>query len=215
MSTAHTHKHHGHSHNHGRDHHGNPKDFANYLKRLESPERDAWQQPQRVIKALKLGRGDTVAEVGAGPGYISLRLAKAVGPKGRVFAVEVEPKMLAVLGERLVAAKTINLTPVLGLLERPLLPHRSLDHVLLVNTFHHFHDGVAYLKELARCLRPQGRISVVDFHDREMPMGPPPEEKISRDACVTLAKRAGLTLVAEQTFLEYQYFLTFAATARA
>ena len=194
--------HHGH-----RDRHGNPEDLAAYLARLESPERDQWQQPDRVVRALGLRRGQTACELGAGPGYFAFRLARAVGPRGHVFAVDAEPRMLEVLAARVRERKAPNITPVLGLDEDPLLPPRSCDLILVVNTYHHFPDGPAFLRRLARSLRRGGRIANVDFHRRETPVGPPVEQRVAREDFLRDARRAGLRPMAEPDFLPYQYFV--------
>jgi len=200
-----------HEHAHGRDHHGNPKDLEAYLARLEGPERTTWQQPDAVVRALAIRRGQTIAEIGAGPGYFTLRLAKAVGKNGRVLASEVEPKMIAVLRDRLVSKKVTNVTPVLGLPDNPLLPQGLADQILIVNTFHHLPNGVAYLRGLKRCLKPEGRIVNIDFHEWALPVGPSPSEKVSRAAFVAMAQKAGYAVAYEHPFLAHQYFVVLAA----
>lgn len=189
---------------HGHDHYGNPADLEDYLRRLEGSERAEWQKPDESVAALGLLPGDTACEIGAGPGYFALRLARAAG---HVFAVEVHPRMLEVLRERIAAAGVSNLTPVLALQDDPLLPPASCDLALIVNTFHHFPDGVSYLRRVARALKPGGRVVNIDFHERELPVGPPPEHKLSRDAFLLIAGEAGLRLHREHTFLPWQYFL--------
>lgn len=199
--------HHLHAHDGHRGAHGNPEDFQAYLARQESPERAAWQKPDRVVRALRLRRGQMACELGAGPGYFAFRLARAVGPRGHVYAVDAEPRMLEALVERIRKARVRNLTPILGLDEEPFLPPRSCDLILVVNTYHHFPDGPAYLRRLARSIRPGGRIANIDFHRRETPVGPPLEHRVAREDFLKDARRAGLTLAAELDFLPYQYFL--------
>ncbi len=200
-----------HAHHSGpeRDQHGNPRQLKAYLERLLSPDRDEWQKPDEVIEALKI-EGRTVAEVGAGPGYFTLRLAEAVGRKGTVLAVEVEPKLLGILRDRLDENEVSNVTPVLALAEDPLLPRASCDVILAVNSFHHFHELPAYLRKLKGALKRRGRIVNVDFHDRETPVGPPVDHRLSRSDFLAAARKAGLHLVREHEFLPYQYFLELA-----
>lgn len=195
-----------HGSDHGRDCHGNPHDFDAYLARLESPERALWQLPDRVVRALGLRAGQTVADIGAGPGYFSLRLARKVGPLGRVFAVDVEPAILAVLRDRVAAVKLAQVTPVLALPETPLLPPASCDRVLSVNAYHHHPNRRAALRAMARLLRRGGRVAIVDFHKRASPMGPPVEERVAREDLLKDASRAGLEVAKELTFLPHQYF---------
>jgi ubiquinone/menaquinone biosynthesis C-methylase UbiE len=170
-------------------------------------ERAAWQRPDEVVAALGLRPGDVVGEIGAGPGYFTLRLARAVGPTGRVLAVDVVPELMAVLRQRLEAAGLGNVTPVLGEPQDPHLPEAGCDLVLVVDSFHHFPDGTAYLRGLASRLRPGGRIVNLDFHKGEMPVGPPLEHKVSREEFLAAARAAGLVAVDEKDFLPHQYFI--------
>jgi ubiquinone/menaquinone biosynthesis C-methylase UbiE len=194
--------------------HGNPRDFKLMLGRLEDPGRARWQRPDRLVRALALRPGQRVAEIGAGSGYFVRRLARVVGSRGRVYAVDAEPKMLAVLAEELRRRRLGNVTPVLGLDGDPLLPERSLDLILVVNTYHHFAGGPRYLRRLRRLLRPGGRIVNVDFHRRETPVGPPVERRVAREKFLADARRAGLRVVREETFLPYQYVLVLTPLAR-
>lgn len=195
--------------------HGNPRDFQRMLGRLEDPDRARWQRPAALVRALGLRRGQTVAEIGAGSGYLVRRIARAVGPRGRVYAVDAEPRMLPVLMDRLRRAHIANVTPVLGSDDDPFLPDRSCDLVLVVNTYHHFPGGPRYLRRLARLLRSGGRLVNVDFHRRETPVGPPVERRIAREAFLRDARSAGLRLVREPTFLPYQYCLILRRARRA
>ena len=193
-----------------RDQHRNPKNIRSYLRRLLAPERDAWQQPDRVVKALGLKKGSTVAEIGAGPGYFTLRLARVVGKSGSVLAVEVEPKLIVVLRDRLREQRVSQVVPVLGFPDDPLLPLASCDAIVAVNVFHHVADLPGYLKRLARSLKPGGFIADIDFQKVERPVGPPVDHVLARDETVALARRAGLRLSGEHDFLPYQYFLLLA-----
>lgn len=194
---------------HGEKHgkHGNPDDLDSYIARMEEPGRAQWQKPDEVIAALQLKAGQVACDIGAGPGYFALRLARGLGESGRVFAVDVEPPMLEILRKRIESAGARNVTPVLALPDDALLPRGACDLILIVDTYHHFADGPAYLRVLSRSLRPGGRIVNIDFHKRELPMGPPVDHKISREAFLKDAQAAGLALVAEHSFLTYQYFL--------
>ena len=200
-----------HEHGHaGRDRHGNPDDLSSYIARMEDPARDAWQKPDAVVKSLELKAGQTICEIGAGPGYFTKPLARAVGRDGVVFAVDVEPTILAALRDRLKAAALSNVTPVLGMADDPLVPPKSCDVIFIVDTFHHFADGTAYLKRLVAALKAGGRIVNIDFHKRELPVGPPPDHKVAREEFLAHAKAAGLRVVREETYLPHQYFLVLA-----
>lgn len=199
-ATGFSQEHHGDQHRR----HGNPADLENYIERLKDPGRDEWQLPDRVVGALGLEAGQVACDIGAGPGYFTLRLARAVGAKGRVYAVDVEPVILGALLETLQGAGASNVTPVLALPGDPLLPDAVCDVVLIVNTYHHFPDGPAYLRGLTRSLTPAGRVVNIDFHpDTEGA----PRHTIDRGAFMEQAEAAGLTLEREEGFLRRQYFV--------
>jgi len=183
---------------------GNPSDLDGYIAGLQDPERDAWQHPDEVMAALGLKPGQTACDLGAGPGYFTLRLARAVGPAGRVFAVDVEPRILDALRTTLGAAGVRNVTPVLGLGNDPLLPPGSCDLILIVDTYHHFPDPPAYLGRLAASLAPGGRIANIDFR-ADASRGP--RHKIPRADFLEQALGAGYAVEREEDFLPEQYFL--------
>jgi ubiquinone/menaquinone biosynthesis C-methylase UbiE len=204
---------HGHAHTHAHEHfdrHRNPEDFARYLEKLEGPDREAWQKPDRLIAALGLRPGDVACEVGAGPGYLALRMARAVGTRGVVHAIEVEPRMIEALRLRAREAGVNNIRAILAKPGRGALPPRGCRLIFIVNTFHHFPDGAAYLRRLASRLLPGGRIVNVDFHHRELPVGPPIEHTVSRADFLAVAREAGLERIRERRFLPYQYFVELA-----
>jgi ubiquinone/menaquinone biosynthesis C-methylase UbiE len=189
-----------------RDRHGNPEDLTTYLEKLESPERAAWQRPDEVVAALGLRPGQVAADLGAGPGYFTLRLARAVGPSGRVYGIDVEPRMTELLARRAAEAGLGNVHPVLAP-DGDGLPPEPCQVVLCVNAFHHFHDGAGTLRRLAGCLAPGGRIALVEFHEGELPVGPPPDHRVTRRQIEAAVSAAGLEIAAEERFLPYQHFL--------
>jgi ubiquinone/menaquinone biosynthesis C-methylase UbiE len=191
----------------GRDRFRNPPDLPAYIAAQEEPGRDRWQRPDQVLQALAIRAGQTVCDIGAGPGYFTLRVARLVGPRGRVYAVDVEPRILDALRARIEKRGVENVTPVLALGGNPLLPDGACDLVLIVDTYHHFPDGPAYLRRLAKTLRPTGRIANIDFRKQATPIGPPQEHRISREEFLRDAAAAALTLARELTFLEDQYFI--------
>jgi ubiquinone/menaquinone biosynthesis C-methylase UbiE len=193
-----------------RDRFKNPKDLEGYIAAQEAPERAAWQKPDQVLDALGLTAGQTVCDIGAGPGYFTLRAAKRVGPSGRVFAVDVEPRILDALRSRVDKAGLRNVTPVLALAADPLLPPRTCDLVLVVDAYHHFPDRPSYLARLVTLLRPGGHLANVDWHKQPSSFGPPLEHRIAREAFLADADKAGLRVISEPKFLPYQYFLVLA-----
>lgn len=193
---------------HGHARHGNPPDLRRLMRRQLAPTRARWQQPDRVLRVLGLRRGAVVADIGSGPGYFTTRLARAVGARGRVYAVDPEPAVLQVLVNRLNGAQ--NVTPVLSRDDDPMLPPASCDLALFVNAYHHVADGPAFVRRLARCLKPGGRLAAIDWAYRDTPVGPPMRRRIPPDILVSVGRRAGLRPIARHEFLPYQYFLVFA-----
>jgi predicted methyltransferase len=191
---------------------GNPQDLDAYIQALSSPERDAWQKPDQVVAALGLAKGQTACDIGSGPGYFTLRLARAVGPQGFVYAIDVEARMLQALRERLEKVRLRNVAPVLAVADDPLLPPGACDLILVVDTYHHFPERTAYLARLRHSLKPKGRIVNIDYHKKPTPTGPPLDHRVARETFLSEAKGAGLSLAGEQTFLPYQYFLILSAT---
>jgi ubiquinone/menaquinone biosynthesis C-methylase UbiE len=209
---------HRHGHGHGphgdaaHDAHGNPHDFDHYLSKLDDPTRAEWQKPDEVVAALALRAGDVACDVGVGPGYFALRMARAVGPSGRVHAIDVDPRMIEILERRAREQGLANVRTMLA--SGDPVPPEPCDVILAVNTFHHFHDGAGALRALSARLRPGGRIVNVDFHEGELPLGPGPDHKVSREEFLSFAAEAGLRAVREETFLPYQYLLVLAPAAR-
>jgi SAM-dependent methyltransferase len=180
-----------------------------YIAVLEDPERDAWQRPDQVLGALAIREGQTVADIGAGSGYFALRLARQVGPAGRLHAVDISPDMLRHLETRAREAGLTNVDPILARPDDPLLPAGSVDLVFICDAWHHIEDRVRYLATLKRALKPGARVAIVDFYERELPVGPPPSMKLSRDQVVGEFAAAGFRVVEEHRFLPYQYFVVF------
>jgi ubiquinone/menaquinone biosynthesis C-methylase UbiE len=157
---------HGHGVPAGFGAHGNPRDFQLMLGRLEDPGRARWQRPVRLVRALGLRPGQTVAEIGAGSGYLVRRLARAVGPRGRVYAVDAEPRMLTVLIERLGPGGLANVTPdpqTFPTFSEPLRAAMLSEVLMLFHTLPTTFRWARYLRRLRRLLRPGGRLVNVDF----------------------------------------------------
>jgi len=130
---------------------------------LERSERQAEERPDLLLPLLKLKPGDVVADVGAGSGYHTRRLARAVGLGGKVYAADIQPEMLASLSERMRAAGLTNVVPVLGTEEAPGLPPKSLDLVLLVDVYHEFAYPYEMMRAICGSLKPGGRVALVEF----------------------------------------------------
>lgn len=180
-----------------------------WVKIFDDPGRDFWQKPAKVVEAMGLKPGMVVADLGAGTGYFIRHLSQAVTPGGMVLAIDTEAEMVAHLGERAKKENLDNAVPVLGLGDRPFLPAGRVDRVMIVDTFHHIDDRLEYLGRLKKSLAPGGRLVVIDFHKKPLPVGPPPEHKLDRQFVIDEVREAGWRLVKEETFLPYQYFLIF------
>ncbi len=176
---------------------------------LEAPDRDIWQHPEQIMDALGIADGTVVADIGAGAGWFTIRLARRVGPNGVVYAEDVQPEMLAAIRRRVDAEGLMNVKPILGKGSDPRLPAAALDAVLMVDAYHEIDDRVPLLRNLAKALRAGGRIGVVDFKLEGSGPGPEMEERISPETVVNDARSAGLRLLSQETFLPYQYLLIF------
>ena len=182
-----------------------------YVAMLEDPKRDAYQKPHEVIEALQLKDGETIADIGAGSGYFTFRLARHVGEKGRIYAVDVSPDMIVHLNRRIRDSGIKNVTTILCPPDDPLLQDGTIDRIFICDTWHHIEAHPAYLRLLKKALKPGGQIVMIDFKKEGTPVGPPAEMRISRDDLVQEMQQNGWSLINEQKFLPYQYFITFAA----
>jgi SAM-dependent methyltransferase len=181
-------------------------DAAKWAKKFDDPERDTWQKPEEILDALHLDRTSRVADLGAGTGYFSVRIAKRI-PDGKVYAADVEPDMVEYLGERGKREHLTNLAPVQASVEAANLPE-PVDVILVVDTYHHIGYRPQYFAKLKSSLRPNGRLAIVDFK-ADSPDGPPVQHRISPEKVTEELATAGYSLVERHEFLPRQYFLVF------
>lgn len=177
-----------------------------WARYFDDPARDAWQKPHQVIQALGLAPDATVADIGAGTGYFSVRLAHMT-PMGRVYAVDTEPDMVKYVSERAQREKLANLSAVLGAPDDPRLPAK-VDRVLMVDVFHHIGNRVQYFRRLRESLKPGSQVAIVDF-TRSSTMGPPVSERATPQEVNDELQKAGYRLVKSYDFLPNQFFLVF------
>ena len=177
---------------------------------FEDPARAEWQKPEEVVKKLELKPGGTVADIGAGTGYFTRLFAIAVGHKGKAIGLDIEPAMVEYMKED---AKKQGLTNYEARVVKPDdagLPLKSVDVVFICNTYHHIEDRINYLKKLSSALKSNGRIVIVDFYKKPMPVGPQSvAHKISEEEIKREFKKAGYRLTKSLDFLPYQYYLEF------
>lgn len=194
---------------HPHDHRGGmPHRFEHaddWVNDFDNPARDAWQHPDDVIAALELRPGMTVADVGAGTGYFTVRLARAV-PDGQIIATDIEPDMVRYLAERAQREGLANIRAVLAGAGDPNLAPASVDRILVVDVWHHLGDRVRYAAGLAAALRPGGRLAIVDF-TAEATHGPPPAHRLAPAAIIADLRAAGLDASVSPAALPEQYIV--------
>ncbi len=183
-------------------HQHHPPSSEEYAKVLEDPSRDEWQKPHDVVMALDLKPTDTIADIGAGTGYFARRFAMHAG---KVYAVDIDQKLLDIAAKDAPA----NLKTVLATADDPRLPDGSVDVIFFCDVLHHIEHRAAYYPKLAKALKPGGRIVVIEFYKKDMPIGPPPSMKLSDDEVTAEFRNAGFTLSKRLDILPYQYYLFF------
>ena len=200
---------------------------------LESPDRDQWQQPEQIMDALGIAEGSKVADLGAGGGWFTVRLAHRVGPNGLVYAEDIQSQMIDAIMRRVRDHGLTNVCPIIGAPDNPHLPtgrvrdqspsncsirgtrdkprpSAGMDAILIVDTYPQFRDPVTLLRHVAAALAPNGRLGIVDFRkDGAGGPGPPLNERIDPEKVREKAEEAGLKFLREETFLRYQFLLIF------
>ena len=175
-----------------------------WAKNFDDPARDQWQMPDRVIAALELKPGQSVADIGAGTGYFTVRLAKTAG---KVFGVDIEESMVKYTTQRAEKAGLKNVTGVVAAADSANLPE-AVDLILVVDTFHHIPAREAYFRKLRGSLKPGGRLAIIDWLPGG-PMGPPPMFRFSAKQIEEQLGKAGWRKAGEHTFLPNQSFTIY------
>lgn len=194
----------------GGHHRHHDRSAEEWVEILEREDRDEWQKPDEVVGALALEPGQDVADIGAGSGYFSARIARVVGPQGKVFAVDIQQDLMDHLAARAEREGLPNLVPTLGTPDDPGLTAGSVDLIFICDVVHHIENRQPYYAKLAKALKPGGKLAIVDFYKRELPVGPDPGMKIAREEMIAELEQAGFSLDGEHELLPYQYFLVFA-----
>lgn len=189
-------------------HYANP-DVARWVDTFERDGREIYDRRQDILAAMNIRPGMSVADVGAGSGFFTLMLAKAVGPEGKVYAVDISQAFLDAIAKRVKAAGLSNVVTVLSDQQDVKLPAQQLDRVYIGDTYHHFEYPVTYSKTIAQALRPQGQLIVVDF--KRIPGVSSAwilqHVRAGKDTFVAEMEQAGLSLVDDLDFMRTQYFL--------
>jgi ubiquinone/menaquinone biosynthesis C-methylase UbiE len=183
-------------------------DIELWIKRFEDPERDKWQRPAEVVKAMDLKPGDVVADIGAGTGYFTRHIAAAVGPSGKAIGLDIEPGMVKYMEED---AKKLNLSNYEARVvktDNPELGPHSVDVIFLCDTYHHIENRLEYFRNVSPSLKPGGRLVIVDFI-KDTDFGPPREHKMAKESVIEELLKAGYRLIKSHDLLQHQYFLEF------
>jgi ubiquinone/menaquinone biosynthesis C-methylase UbiE len=157
---------------------------------------------------LLIAEGSVVADLGAGGGWFTMRLASRVGPNGIVYAEDVQSQMIEAITRRITRAQLRNVRTVLGTQTDPRLP-QPIDAALFVDTYHELEQPVLLLRKVAEVLKPGGRIGIIEFKKDGWGPGPPMDERMDPEPIVRDAEAAGLRLLSRESFLRYQYMLVF------
>lgn len=173
---------------------------------LETPDRAAWQKPEQIMDALKIAERSRVADIGAGAGFFTIRLARRVGPNGRVYAQDIQQAMLEAIKRRLTRERLQNVETVLGTEDDPRLPRGILDAVLVVDSYQEVEEPerVPFLRNLAAALKPGGRLGIVNYKPGKG--GPGPDVRIESGVVEADAREAGLRVI-DRADLPFQYLL--------
>src|SRR3984893_944399 len=180
---------------------------------LERPERETEEQPDKALDALVLKPGMTVADIGAGTGYMSLRMAKRVGPNGKVYANDLQPEMLRLLRENAAEAKLTNVETVLGAESDPKLPKGQMDLVLLVDVYHEFSQPQQMLRKIREALKPDGRLVLLEYRKEDPKIPIRQEHKMSVAEVKAELEPEGFVLCPVIETLPRQHILILTKTA--
>ena len=176
---------------------------------LEREDRETTEQPEHVLDVLGLREGWTVADVGAGSGYFTVRMARRVGPRGRVLATDLQSEMLAMLGDKVKAAKLTNVTPLLATESDAKLPRAQLDLVLMVDVYHELPKPVETLAQVRAALRKGGRLALVEYRAEDPKVAIKEEHKMTLPQIQKELGANGFAFEASDESLPQQRIVTF------
>ncbi len=192
-----------------RDYEGHRVFNPHYLWYLESRRRDRWQKPDDVLDALELVEGDVIADIGAGGGYFSEKLAGRVGPTGLVYATDVQPAMIKALRKRVAKRSLTNVTVIHGEFHDPNLPSASCDWVFLSSVYKEIDERPAYMRKVREVLKKNGRVAILEYRPETRGTGPPRRDRLPEAQIIAEMERAGFRLLRSFAFLPRECFLVF------
>jgi ubiquinone/menaquinone biosynthesis C-methylase UbiE len=181
---------------------------------LERTERQREEDPDRALRLLRIPPGAVVADVGAGSGYFTSRLARIVGPTGRVFANDLQPGMLDIIRRRIAREGATNVEPVLGTVDDPHLPRGAIDLALMVDVYHEFSQPQAMLRRVRESLKPEGRLVLLEYRAEDVRVPIRPEHKMSVAQAKLEVEAEGYRLVSVNEELPWQHVLVFTSAPR-
>lgn len=176
---------------------------------LERSERESEEHPEMALDAITVRPGMVVADVGAGTGYFTLRLARRVGPSGKVYATDIQPEMLSRLQDRLDAEHLTNVETVLGTQSDPKLPAGAIDLILMVDVYHELSQPQRMLDEIRKALKPDGRLVLIEYRKEDPTLQIRPEHKMSAFEVKTEVEAEGYRLVQVLRTLPRQSIFVF------
>jgi ubiquinone/menaquinone biosynthesis C-methylase UbiE len=176
---------------------------------LVRTEREEFEQPEKVVDALKLQKGMIVADIGAGVGYFSLRMAKRVGPAGKVLAVDIQPEMLSLLKQNQEREGLTNVEPILGTVTDPHLPQDMVDLALLVDVYHECQYPEEMITQIRNSLKKNGRLVLIEYRGEDATVPIKPEHKMTVKQVLTEIEPMGFQLKEQLEFLPWQHILVF------
>jgi predicted methyltransferase len=177
---------------------------------LERSDRDEEQRPGEVIRVMGLEDGDVVADIGCGTGYFTRPMARAVAPRGRVYAVDIQPEMLRYLRAGVEADRLTNVEPVLGESADPKLPFGSIDWILLVDVYHELQQPKAMLAKMLAALKPEGKVALLEYRLEGLSaVHIKTEHRMSPEQVLREWEPAGFRLVERHEFLPTQHIFVF------
>jgi SAM-dependent methyltransferase len=183
---------------------------------LERPERESEENVEGALDAIGLKPGMTVAEVGAGTGYVALRMAKRVGPGGKVYANDLQPEMLGLLRDNAAKAGITNVQTVQGSETDPKLPDGQIDLIILVDVYHEFSQPQKMLQGIRRALKPDGRLVQLEYRKEDPNVPILPDHKMSVAEAKTEVEAEGFKLQPVIETLPRQHILIYTkASAKA
>jgi len=187
---------------------------------LSAPDRDDWNKPDLIMDVLGIADGAVVADLGAGGGWFTIRLARRVGPNGLVYAQDIQPQMIEAINRRVQQEALTNVRTVLGTPTDPRLPG-GLDAVLIVDAYREMDEPgkpeilKGLLQRIDEALKPQGRIGIVDFLPGGGGPGPSSEDRVKPETIISAVEASGLRLQAREPVPPFQYLLVFGKATSA